>query len=528
MRTAFQLTAVAVALAAPAAFADDHVLTIGGGHSPQGNQVSLEKNVLFFGRVLEELLPGAEHTILFADGNDPQRDLQYVDPDAPLPRVYELLARVLNETDHLVERYRDHELPQVDGAANRENIRDWFDRAAETLEAGDRVILYVTAHGGRANDRKQPRNTTLYLWNDEITVKELSAEFDKLPESVPVVIVMVQCYSGGFADLIFNDADVKDRPTAHNRSGFYATTYTRVAAGCTPDIDEADYHEYSSSFWAAILGESRTGEPVESADYDGDGAVSFAEAHASVLLTSDTIDIPVTTSDALLRGYSSEHPRTPPVVASRDEQTGDSSEAGEDAPTQVTALRPVAPLTETSRIADLVEAAGPVERKVIAGLSEQLGLTRPDRAIEAREAAEAIEKRRKDLRSRVRRLEREYHALRAEIEAALLAEWPELAGTWNPEARRLVAEKPDEIVELVESHSRFEKFDHLEAEIRRREEEQLDLERRWVKCQRLLQTLESVALAHNLPLTADSKLLSRYELLRAAENATLVPAKPKP
>ncbi|MGC1273408.1 MAG: hypothetical protein WBC44_06840 [Planctomycetaceae bacterium] len=526
MRFPALLAVLGWSVSASAVPAADYVLTIGGGHSPQGNQVSLEKNVRFFSRALEELLPDAKHTILFADGGDPHRDVQYTDPDAPLPRVYELLARVLNQTDHLVERYRNHELPHVDGAASRENIRDWFDHAAETLEGDDRVILYVTAHGGRAADRKRPRNTTLYLWNDEITVDDLSRELDKLPESVPVVVVMVQCYSGGFADLIFNDADVKDRPTAHNRSGFYATTHTRVAAGCTPDIDEADYHEYSSSFWAAILGETRTGEPVEPADYDGDGAVSFAEAHAYVLLTSDTIDIPVTTSDALLRGYSSEHPRTPPVVASRDEPSADTSETDEAAPTQVTALRPVAPLTASSPVTELVEVAGPVEKKVITGLSEQLGLTRPDRAIEARAAAKKIEDERKELRSRIRRLEREYHHLQEAIETDLLAEWPELAGTWNPDARRLVAETPDDVVGLVESHEHFEEFDRLEAEILQREAEQLDLERRWVKCQRLLQTLETVALAHNLPLAADSELLSRYELLRAAEHATLVPAKP--
>ncbi len=34
--------------------ARNFVLTIGGGYSPSGNQVSLEKNVLLFNRVLDD------------------------------------------------------------------------------------------------------------------------------------------------------------------------------------------------------------------------------------------------------------------------------------------------------------------------------------------------------------------------------------------------------------------------------------------------------------------------------------------
>ena len=34
--------------------ADDHFLTIGGGYLPSGNQASLERNVLYFQRILED------------------------------------------------------------------------------------------------------------------------------------------------------------------------------------------------------------------------------------------------------------------------------------------------------------------------------------------------------------------------------------------------------------------------------------------------------------------------------------------
>lgn len=511
MRLPALLCAAALLAVSSSASAKDYVLTVGGGYSPSGNQVSLEKNVLFFERVLTEAGPGgAEHTILFADGDDPRRDVQYVDPDAPLPRAYELLARVFQETDHLDERYRDHTVPNAAGATTPENLRNWVEAVTPKLAPGDRVILYVTAHGGPSGDKKRPRNTRLYLWDrEEITVEELAEELDRLPPEVPVVAVMVQCHAGGFADLIFDDGREEKGLARHNRCGFFATVHSRSAAGCTPDIDEADYREYSSEFWAAVLGRTRTGESVEPADYDGDGDVSFAEAHAYVLVHSDTIDVPVKTTDVFLRTYASERPKALPVIASRD--------GGQS----VTALRPVEPLTADSPVEALLAAADPAERAAVTGLSERLGFSGTNRAAEARDESKRTESERRSLRGRIGRLRGRSASAREEIESALLAEWPELAGAWNPIGRRIVEEQANAVVELIESHPRFEEWERLDDETGELEETRLDLERRWAKCQRLLRTLENVALAHNLPLSADSDLLARYDRLRAAEHATL-------
>ncbi len=84
MRLPLQTALLAAALTAPLQ-ADEFVLTIGGGYSPSGNQISLEKNVLFFSRVLDEKLPESfRHTVLFADGDDQRRDVQYLDVETPI------------------------------------------------------------------------------------------------------------------------------------------------------------------------------------------------------------------------------------------------------------------------------------------------------------------------------------------------------------------------------------------------------------------------------------------------------------
>ena len=76
---------------------------------------------------------------------------------------------------------------------------------------------------------------------------------------VNVVLVMVQCHSGGFAHTIFEQANASQALALHARCGFFSQVHDRAAAGCTPDVDEADYQEYSSFFWAALAGRTRAG-----------------------------------------------------------------------------------------------------------------------------------------------------------------------------------------------------------------------------------------------------------------------------
>src|SRR6185369_9896488 len=61
---------------AQSARATEYFLTIGGGYDKTGNQASLEANVVFFQQVLSETHRGPRHDIFFADGHDPQPDLQ--------------------------------------------------------------------------------------------------------------------------------------------------------------------------------------------------------------------------------------------------------------------------------------------------------------------------------------------------------------------------------------------------------------------------------------------------------------------
>lgn len=478
-------------LAGPADAAD-YFLTVGGGYAPWGNQVSLERNVLYFQRMVEDLgLADTPQAVLFADGESVGRDVQYALGDDGLPRANLLLARVFQQTDGLFVQYRSHELPRVRGACSVANLDEWFRSDGALLQSGDRLVLYLTGHGGKSDDETNPH---FFLWNHErMSVRDLAARLDQLPQGVQVVLVMVQCYSGGFANLVFQGGDPGQGPARAPRCGFFATVPTRPAAGCTPDIREENYREYSSAFWAGLYGQTRTGEPVAAPDYDGDGRVTFAEAHAYVILSSDTIDIPVKTSEFLLRSIS--------------------RQADENAPDLLSARSP---------FDRLWAAVAPCEQAVLTGLSTQLGLTDEDRAAGAARLADELAAQKKSQEETRDQARNEYQGACRDIAQALRRDWPELPSLWNPAVCDLLAASGPQLVAAVEAHPRYSQFEQQSAELMRWEAEVLNTERRWVKCQRLLRALENAALAANLPRTATAEQATAYAQVVALEGQSLV------
>ena len=478
-------------LLSPAVRAEDHFLTIGGGSAPDNNQVSLEKNILYFRAVLAASgLGSAKHDTFFSDGDDPGLDVQYIDPDFEPPALNVLLARLNGNEHELYYQYRTHELTGVRGPSTRQAIVDWFNEVGAKLKANDRLFIYFTGHGGRG---RPTRNTTLALWNDaSMPVREFVPLLDRVPNDVSVVMVMVQCHAGGFADVIFEGAK-PPALSAANRCGFFATLHNRQAAGCTPDIDEENYHEYSTFFFAALHGRTRTGDVVDPRpDYDGDGRVSFAEAHAYVQVESDTIDIPLATSDVFLRQFSDASVENPKGLVTIDE-----------------------PFDR------LVNLATPAQRVVLTALSERLQLGGPGRVREARTIVDQIEKDRRKIDERKTKLTAEYNRIKSRIRSRLKSRWPELVTAYHPRAQSILEREGERVQRFIESQDSFKRWEQLAEQLADLEDEDSALERRWVKCQRLMRCAESVALAANLEKVATEETRRRFEDLIAAESGTL-------
>jgi polyhydroxyalkanoate synthesis regulator phasin len=383
-------------------------------------------------------------------------------------------------------------VPGVRGPATRDSIERWFDEIGTQLQGEDRLFVYFTGHGGKGDE---VNHNIIHLWNKEkMTVEDLVTQLDKLPASLPVVLVMVQCYSGGFANTIFQHAKNNDGVTPADRCGFFATVPDRVAAGCTADIDEEHYQEYSSFFWAALAGQGRTGKPVPRPDFDGDGSTSLAEAHAYSLLESDTIDISIKTSDALLRAFSK-------TKLDKNDQL----------------------ITADTSYEKLLALAGPCERAVLEGLSEELALTGDERTKAARELGEEVKKQKGEVDRRKGERNKQFKAVAGEIVALLKQRWPELENRWHAKVQEVLSNNPAEVMAAIQSHPRWSDCHRLHDEVAQLSNEVLDLERKWVKTQRFAYVAESVALAANLPTLAEPEIVARYQALTKAEARSILP-----
>lgn len=506
-------------LAAGVASAKDHFLTIGGGPSPESNQVSLERNVLFQQDVLAAQRPdNPAHDIYFADGGDEGRDLQYRASKfhENCPPARRMMAEVLGDHESMDLLYRNHEIPNVEGPSDPQLVRRRMRRLAKELQPGDRLIIYATAHGGKAkpsetsageeDSEASSYDTSLYFWNTEsVTASEFAGWLDRLPEDVTVVLVMVQCYAGGFAHTIFHEADADLGLAPHARCGFFAQLHDRGAAGCTPDVDDADYQEYSTFFWSALGGRTRTGESISTADYDQNGTISFAEAHAYAVLESDTIDVPVRTSDELLRKYSE-------LGEKETESKHDKAAGG----------RPE--LMELSgSLATFLTKARPEERAILEGLSKKLELGEPVTIETAREKLKQLKEESKSAGRKTVQAERGARQALGRVRDDVYEVWPELNARYSPVAMELTSERADEFVKGVAAMSSYAALCKAREREQQRTDEQLDLLRQEAKVERLLRTAENVVLAANLPHVAGEEIVARYEKLRALEEGALVP-----
>jgi hypothetical protein len=134
-------------------------------------------------------------TIFFANGNDGQATIRYLDPRG-------------------IERFKAPDISGLTGAATQANVQAWLililklPRAQRTA----RSLCTFTGHGAlnTANDD----NNAMILWEEALmSVRDLATTLDQWPTATPFVTMMAQCYSGSFANLIYEGGD----PSAADR-----------------------------------------------------------------------------------------------------------------------------------------------------------------------------------------------------------------------------------------------------------------------------------------------------------------------
>jgi len=301
-------------------------LLINGGQSKAQNYYSHLLHLRRLTSLLVESSVSRERiTILSGDGENPEPDLATVRPDE-FPDAWLLEPTKLGNLLGPSIRYENS---SVEGMyllpAKLAALETWFQTRGRSLGKNDTLLLYVTDHG--TGDRMQKgAESRVVLWGEKISSSELSKLLDRLAPGVRVVMLMSQCFSGGFDRVLYDANDV----VRANTCGFYSTLPHRLAWGCYADARESyEALGHSHRFFDAL-------SPGK----------SFAAAHERVTVSDATPDVPYRSSQAYLRrllraGGSS--PRTasaPTPVGSQPHAIKSGQAAGSEQPAVIGASVP--------------------------------------------------------------------------------------------------------------------------------------------------------------------------------------------
>ena len=494
---ALLLACAGVTTCAKISFAQDYFLTFGGGPNPQFNQVSLEKNVQYYQKVLTDLgFKNVPHDIYFADGGTQLHAVKFQIPPGADGDSDLSLANLFSNPEDMATRFRSTLLRHLAGPATATSLNNWFDTTGKSFQPQDHLYFYFTGHGNGGTDVGHV-NTTMDLWaSPPEHMRDFVKQLDKLNPGSDVTLFMVQCHSGGFANIIYTDADPKKGLSPQHRIGFFSTTFSRLAAGCTPVMNEEEYRDFSTFFFAALCGKTRTGRQVVKPDYDKKGFTSYNDAFSYVLINDDTINIPVISSDQFLSDFS------------RNRAAKDSAEL----------------LDMKSPYATILQAATPAQSVVLEALSSQLRLTGDDRVVKAQELAAQIDRDRRPLQQNARTREQAIFKVKATLIQAVTSRFPELSNPWREDAQATLRTQLSTVRDFATSQPAYKQLnDAVEARDQAIAKDYA-MELKWVVTQRLLNRAQSVVFAANLGKVAKPDVQAQYLDLVKRENSAFQPA----
>lgn len=265
-------------------------LAIGGGPTPENNEVSLEQDIDLVRRTLPE--PGL---VLFAGGSDSE-SVRELDPLAKGDAIKLALGELFAPRIGRQSRYR---APRFSAErATLENIEAQL--SAALAQDGPPLLVHIAAHGDQGSDA---RSNSVALWGGKsLTVAHLAELHEQ--HRRPLRLVATSCFSGGFAELAFAHADAKTgQPAAVPRCGLFAGTWDRETSGCDPNPDRRAQESYGLHFVLALSGKRKDGTPLglDAADFDHDGKIGLLDAHTWASIEALSFDVPTTTSERWLR-----------------------------------------------------------------------------------------------------------------------------------------------------------------------------------------------------------------------------------
>ncbi len=276
----------------------NQVIVVGGGNVLDNSQSQIEENVNWLMSSLRTNAHVDSLSVFFGSGNAKQDDIIYAANKSDLSIQEYVKQRVNNIHGLLSPISRHNRFTTLSGSTYKDIL---LEKLSSSFAQSEQNLLFIyNGHGGRDYDNEQ--NNYLKLWGDgKLTIDELSVLVQKNSKHKARRFIFTQCFSGAFQELIKQLQANKD---GSQNCAFYAESAFREAEGCSLDTDISDFRDYSSYFFAALLGSHRNGSSLlTDPDINNDSSVSFYEAHLYTLKHAQSIDLSRSSSEVFLEEW---------------------------------------------------------------------------------------------------------------------------------------------------------------------------------------------------------------------------------
>jgi len=467
LRTAATTAVLLLALTSALAGAST-VWIVGGGPDVFNSQVQIERNVLWALESMERLPGRRDVKVFFTDGDDPAPDVHEWLP--PQDGIFEPLALVFDTlwTDGL--RYRSHKIPNVTGTTKADALLTALETEFRSLMPDDSGWLLYIGHGSFSKDL----DNGIELWDrTRLKVSDLQSLFDLAPPKSRMRFLFTQCYAGAYAQLVKVGA---------NRCGFLAEAAERESEGCSAAVEQTDYEDYSTYFFAALTGHPRNHAGLDGLlDRNSDGLVSPLEAHFHVLSTAYSSDIPRSTSETLLLEWQPWY--LPIVLGIEPEPTNEYTAMAHD-------------------------------------LMIRLGID-PSKSPEtlAGQRLNQLTGELKQLTADHEALRKQIETLQTELRTTFLRRWPEAGSPSTREYARFLKEDLAAAQKYVETQPKYEELKRLQERLWQQVDQRLDLDRRKTQIEKVGHLLRLGRTKAALEAFGPEQLTEHYRELRECESA---------
>ena len=258
-----------------------HALLVLGGadvdnnHRRYWNELSYVYNMMRkrFG------LPRENIKVLWANG-DPSRDMCH-NGICTSTEDGDPCKRYVFVDDDLCDFDKDGN-DDITATATRANLKSAFDGYAATLTAEDQLLVFFSDHGGTYGNEEDPSEpAVIWLWEECVKDTELAAWTQGI--RCPVMYALKTCFSGGMIaetvassrNRVVATADAYDPSMACVFVGYWTYYFFGALGGYYP----APYRDGGECSPYSAMNPRLAGDACTGADLDGDGRVSFQEAH---------------------------------------------------------------------------------------------------------------------------------------------------------------------------------------------------------------------------------------------------------